>query len=166
MAVAADEERIYVVTKTGMMPQSGSLHCVDLEGRSELLSNDKSALTSWLPVLHVPNLHGSLFCMPLFWVQPSVLGAALSHTTLAAGGSVLRCWYSTRTPFEDNRAECPIYMTGRAKFDRCLLSSRDDVGDGKCHNQNLLMSNTSIRVVDLAFESPIAAVDVPSWYSG
>jgi len=44
LAVAADEERIYVVTKTGMMPQSGSLHCVDLEGRSELLSNDNWGL--------------------------------------------------------------------------------------------------------------------------
>lgn len=54
VAVAADEEWIYVVIKTGMMPTSGSLHRIDLEGRSELLSSDSWGLCTAMLVFDTP----------------------------------------------------------------------------------------------------------------
>jgi len=44
VAVAADSDWIYAVTKTGMMPTSGSLHRMDFDGRSEMLSDDQWGL--------------------------------------------------------------------------------------------------------------------------
>ena len=46
VAVAADQDWIYAVTKAGMIPTSGCLHRMDLEGRSELLSDDNWGLTT------------------------------------------------------------------------------------------------------------------------
>ena len=45
-----------MVTKTGMMPQSGSLHRVDLEGRSELLSNDNWGLCTAMLVFDMSEI--------------------------------------------------------------------------------------------------------------
>lgn len=61
VAVAADEDWLYVVTSTGLMPTTGTVYRIDLEGRPEELSGEDWGMTNAIVVFDPRIVNGALF---------------------------------------------------------------------------------------------------------
>ena len=60
-AVCSDEDWLYVVTSTGLLPHLGALWRIDIEGRSECLSDDGWGCTKAIVVFDSNIVKGALF---------------------------------------------------------------------------------------------------------